>query len=89
MNSIPQKVVAYLQDIYPSNADAGTLSTTLGVNQNTLRGVLPRLVKIGDVERVSTGRYKAKKPRKPAEAAPRPHLLVDAEEQHGHSSVQG
>jgi len=69
MSSISDKTLAYLQDIFPMTADVKTLSMALGVNQNTLRGMLPRLTRRGEVQREGAGWYKATKPRKPAESA--------------------
>jgi len=61
------RVLAFLQDIYPTAQFLPSIGEKLGINANTLRGMLPRLVKRGDAERVSPGCYKATKPRKPAE----------------------
>jgi len=68
MNSVTPKVLAYLQDIFPTTADAKTVSKGLNLNQDTVRGILPRLVARGEAVRTGPGQYKATRPRKPAEA---------------------
>ena len=66
MSNVMPRVLAYLQDNFPTSADVKSVSSALGINPNTVRGILPRLASRGDAERTAPGQYKATKPRKPA-----------------------
>lgn len=68
MNSVTPKVLAHLQDLFPASVDVKQVSGTLGLNPDTVRGILPRLVARGEAVRTGPGQYKAARPRKPAEA---------------------
>jgi predicted ArsR family transcriptional regulator len=58
---ITEQVHTYLTLAYPLPVNAKTISTALGVNNNTVKGALQRLVASKCAERVTLGEYRGRR----------------------------